>query len=58
MVTYEFGNPIYIAPLKNLDIQITDKRNEANTWHSQYDLTKLAYHKSVTGYKQLIFEKI
>lgn len=28
MVTNEFGYPLYIAPCKNLEIQITDKKED------------------------------
>ena len=59
MVTYEFGKPIFIAPLKDLQIQVTPNRNEAETW-SELDNTptKLEYHIIATGYKGLKFEKI
>lgn len=57
IVTYEFGDPIYIAPLKDLRIQVTPNKAEAETW-TELDNTpiKLDYHKVVTGYNQLIFE--
>jgi hypothetical protein len=57
MVTYEFGDPIYIAPLKDLQIQVTPNRTEAETW-AEIDNTpvKLEYHKIVTGYRGLTFE--
>ena len=59
MVTYEFGEPIFIAPLKDLQIQITPNRREAELW-SELDNspTKLQYHIAFTGYKGLKFEKI
>ena len=59
MVTYQFGTPVYIAPLKNGDIQITDSKPGAQIW-SALDVTraKLDYHKAATGYKGLIFELI
>ena len=59
MVTYEFGKPVYIAPLKNLQIQITSEEAEAEIW-SELDTTpiKLDYHKISTGYKELKFERI
>lgn len=59
MVTYEFGDPIFIAPLKDLQIQVTPNKNEAELW-SELDNspTKLDYHIASTGYKQLKFEKI
>ena len=59
MVTYEFGNPIFIAPLKNLQIQVTSNKNDAELW-SELDNTptKLDYHIICTGYKGLTFEKV
>ena len=56
MVTREFSQPIFIAPLKNLEIQITDKKEEAEKWSETHDQTKLRYYKSVLGYKGLTFE--
>ena len=59
MVTYEFGDPIFIAPLKNMQIQITLNRNEAEIWNElDNTVTKLQYHIVYTGYKALILEKI
>ncbi len=59
MVTYQFADPIYIAPMKNLEIRITPKKEEAEQW-SEMDRTdtKLNYHKAVTGYNELKFEKL
>lgn len=57
MVTYEFGQPIYVAPLKGGKIQVTDKKEDAELW-SEFDGTKLKYHTAVTGYKELTFELI
>ena len=59
MVTYEFGNPVFIAPLKDLQIQVTSNINEAELW-SELDnsTTKLDYHIVCTGYKGLKFEKV
>lgn len=59
IVTYEFSDPIFIAPLENLQIQITPNRVEAETW-TELDNTpiKLEYHKTVTGYRELMFEKV
>ncbi len=59
LVTYEFGSPIFIAPLKDLQIQVTDKREHAELW-SELDISpmKLEYHNVATGYKKLEFEKI
>jgi hypothetical protein len=59
MVTYEFGEPIYIAPLNDLHIQITTNINEAELW-SELDnsATKLQFHQTSTGYRELKFEKV
>jgi len=59
MVTYEFGEPIFIAPLKDLQIQVTPDRVAAELW-SELDNTptKLDYHIVATGYKGLKFEKV
>ena len=59
MVTYEFSEPIFIAPLKNLRIQVTVNKNEAELW-SELDTTpiKLDYHIAATGYAGLKFEKV
>ena len=60
MVTHEFGDPIYIAPLKRLsDIEVTDSKESAEKW-SAIDNTpaKLGYHKAVTGFTGLVFEQI
>lgn len=60
MVTHEFGNPIYIAPIKGLSgIQVTDKKEEAEVWSAMdYTPVKLGYHKAVSGYKGLNWEQI
>lgn len=59
MVTYEFGDPIFIAPLKDLQIQVTPNKTEAETWTELDNTpTKLNYHKTVTGYQKLVFEKL
>jgi len=57
MVTNEFGYPIYIAPSKNLQIQTTDKKEDAEKW-SELDGSKLDYYKAVTGYKELALETL
>ena len=57
MVSYEFGKPLYVAPLQKMNIQVTDKAEEAETWHSQFDCVKLDYYKAVTGY-ELVFAPI
>ena len=59
MVTYEFGDPIYIAPLTNLQIQITIVRSEAEIWNKlDHTPIKLEYHRKLTGYSKLQFERI
>ncbi len=59
MVTYEFGEPVYVAPLKDLQIQITPDRNAAELWSEMDNTpTKIDYHIVATGYKQLKFEKV
>jgi len=59
MVTHEFGTPIYVAPLKDLLIQVTPNKEEAELW-SELDKSpsKLGYYVAVTGYKVLKFEKV
>ncbi len=59
MVTYQFGEPIFIAPLNNLQIQVTPNKNEAELW-SELDTTptKLDYHIVCTGYNCLKFERV
>ena len=56
MVSYEFGTPIYVAPLKDLQIQVTPNKEEAELW-SELDKSpsKLGYHVATTGYKGLKF---
>ncbi len=59
MVTHEFGAPIYVAPLMDLQIQVTPNKEEAELW-SELDTSpsKLQYHIASTGYKGLKFEKV
>lgn len=61
MVTYEFGNPIYIAPLngKLSGVNVTSKKAEAELWDNRDTVSphKLDYQKVITGYKELKFEK-
>ena len=57
MVSHEFGKPVYIAPLKDGKIQVTDNKEHAELW-SEFDGSKLNYHKAVTGYKELQWELI
>ena len=58
MVTYEFGDPIFIAPTQNLKVQVTNIKNEAEIW-SELDNSplKLDFYKSCTGFNRLQFEK-
>lgn len=56
MVTREFGYDLFIAPLKNGNIDICEKKEDAQKW-SELDGTKLDYYKAVTGYKGLKFEE-
>jgi hypothetical protein len=57
MVTNEFEKPIYIAPLKNLQIQITENKLEAEKWSEEFDQSKLKYYRTATGY-DLKFENV
>lgn len=60
MVTYEFGNAIYIAPitgLSNKDTKVTDKKEDAEKW-SVEDISKIGYWKALTGYKDLVLEQV
>lgn len=61
MVTYEFGNPVYIAPMngKLSGINVTPNRGDAEKWDER-DLSpnKLDYYKTISGYKELKFESI
>ena len=59
IVTYEFGEPIFIAPLKDLQTQVALNRNEAELWcELDNSPAKLEYHIACTGYKGLKFEKV
>ena len=59
MVTYEFGEPIFIAPLKDLQIQVALNRSEAEFWRElDNSQAKLQFHIISTGYKGLKFEKV
>jgi len=59
MVTHEFGTPIYVAPLRDLQIQVTPNKEEAELWNElDKSPSKLGYHVAVTGYKGLKFEKV
>lgn len=57
MVSREFGYDMFIAKADNtFGFCVTDKKEDAIKW-SELDGTKLEYHKAVTGYKGLKFEK-
>jgi hypothetical protein len=56
MVTHQFGKPVYIAPCNKGEMQITDKKQNAERW-SKFDRTKIEYQKALTGY-ELVFETI
>jgi hypothetical protein len=57
MVTNQFGYELFIAPLKDGNIDITDKKEDAETW-CELDQTKLEYYRAVTGYTKLEFVKL
>ena len=61
LVTRELGYPIYVGELdKFLKITITNNIAEAKRWGA-LDSThegKLSFHRIITGYKELKFEKI
>lgn len=60
LVSREFGEPIFIAPLKHLQIQPCFEVEEAQKWTYADTLSvmKLGYHKAVTGLNGLVWEKI
>lgn len=58
MVTREFGSVIYIAPSKNLQVQITDKLEEAEVWDNNDGDNKLQFHRVLTGYTGLVYEPL
>lgn len=51
MHTDEHGFDIYVAPLKNFEIQVTDKIEEAEIWGERdvKSALKLKHHQFVTG---------
>lgn len=58
MVTYEFGEPIFIAPCADLKVKVTSNKEEAQKWSAvDNSSTKLDFHRRVTGYQSLIFEQ-
>lgn len=59
LVTREFSNPVYIAPCSLQSVNVTDRKEEAAQWDER-DITaaKLGYHRAVTGFNKLLFEKL
>lgn len=59
MVTYEFGDPVYVAPTRNMRTQTTQKKEEAEVW-TEFDNNpgKIEYARIATGYNGLKFEQI
>lgn len=62
MVTFEFGEPIYLMPITGLsikDIRFTPLKEEAEIWSYADTLSvKLDYYKAATGYRNLEFIKL
>lgn len=59
MVTYQFGQPIFIAPCGLNGIAITDKKDDAEKWGAlDAQSCKLDYFKLVLGYDKLVFEAL
>ena len=60
MVTYECGEPIFIAPAFQGRVKVTIERSEAEQWTSldYSNPMKLSYHRAATGYKGLQWEQI
>jgi len=56
MVTKEFGYDLFIGPLNNGNISLTDKKEDAEKW-SELDSSKLGYYQAITGYENLKLEK-
>jgi len=50
MLTSQFGCNIYIADQQKVKNIITDDIKDAEIWDEDYDLSKLDYWRSVTGY--------
>lgn len=61
LVTYELGYPLYVGKLdEHLKITTTKNLTEATKWGA-LDAAhegKLSFHRIITGYKSLNFEKI
>ncbi len=58
MVTREFGFPIYIAPCAGGEIQVSDTIDGAEIWGENDTKAKLDYHKSITGFRGLVYESL
>lgn len=60
MVTREFDEPLYIAPMENLEIVVGVNIEEAQRWSYADTLSaiKLRMHKAATGYNELKWEKV
>lgn len=61
MVTYEFGEPVFIAPLNGQlsGANVTPSKTKAELWDEKDTASphKLDYYKVLTGYKNLQFEE-
>lgn len=62
MVTYEFGEPVFIAPLNGRlsGVNVAPSQSEAELWDEKDTASphKLDYYKVLTGYKSLQFEEV
>lgn len=63
MVTYQFGDPLYIGVSSGLsmkDVKVSTEKDQAELWSAidNGNPHKISYYKAATGYKQLQFEKI
>ena len=58
MVTNEFGFNLFVAPLNDSKINVTDNPKDAELWDGNYDKTKLDYYRAVTGFKKLRFDEV
>ena len=63
MVTYEFGEPLYIAPSSGLsmkDVKVVTEKEQAEIWSAldNGNPHKIFYYQTATGYKELKFERI
>lgn len=59
MVTSELGSPVYIAPVKDAQMQFTTDKAKAEIWTS-IDNTpqRLAFHRNISGLTGLQYEQI